>query len=195
MIIGVTSGFELGSKYKSQKKLSVTFAESFEISDVEGLVKEIFEEDTLNVEYTDEFKDGVIITLTTSSEEQVENFKNKLREKYSSFSKMEEANEGVEIVDVIDMPSIEARDLVKSYIKPVVITFVITLIFLAIIFRKLGIVKSLVIPAIVIIGINALYISIVSILRIPVNEYVISGWMLVYAMSLIGTAWYTKTIS
>lgn len=159
------------------------------------MVKEIFAENYIKSEYTNEFKDGVIITLKTTSDEQVENLKNKLRERYSSFSKMEEANEGVEIVDVIDMPNVEARDLVKLYIKPVAITFVITLIVLAIIFRKLGIVKSLVVPAIVIIGVNALYASIVSILRIPVNEYVVSGWVFVYTMSLIGTAWYTKTIS
>lgn len=108
---------------------------------------------------------------------------------------MEEANEGVEIVDVIDMPEIDAHDLVKSYIKPIAITFVITLIVLAIIFRKSGIVKSLVIPAIIIICVNALYISVVSILRIPVNEYVTSGFIFVYAMSLIGTALYTKSIS
>ncbi len=108
---------------------------------------------------------------------------------------MEEANEGIEIVDVIEMPDVHVNDLVKSYIKPLAITFVITLIALAIIFRKLGIVKSLVIPAIIIIGVNALYISVVSILRIPVNEYAISGFIFVYAMSLIGTAWYTKSIS
>jgi len=107
---------------------------------------------------------------------------------------MEEANEGIEIVDVIEMPDVHVNDLVKSYIKPLAITFVITLIALAIIFRKLGIVKSLVIPAIIIIGVNALYISVVSILRIPVNEYAISGFIFVYAMSLIGTALYTKTV-
>ncbi len=108
---------------------------------------------------------------------------------------MEEANEGVEIVDVIDMPEIDARDLVKLHIKPIAITFVITLIVLAIMFRKSGMIKALLIPTIVIICVNALYVSIVSILRIPVNEYVASGFIFVYAMSLIGTALYTKTIS
>lgn len=175
--------------------MSVTFAESFELSDIEGIAKEIFGENYIRSEYTNEFKDGVIITLKASQKEQVENLKTKLREKYSSFSKMEEANEGVEIVDVIDMPEIDARDLVKSYIKPVAITFVITLTVLAIMFRKSGMIKALVIPAIIIICVNALYVSVVSILRIPVNEYVTSGFVFVYAMSLIGTALYTKSIS
>ncbi|MDE5830436.1 MAG: hypothetical protein K2H53_01805, partial [Clostridia bacterium] len=127
------------------------------------------------------------------SDEQTKTFEDKLKEKYNSFSKNSEKD--TNIVEIIDMPSVNAYDLVREYIKPIAITFIITVIILWVLFRKLGWVKALVIPACIIIVINALYISVISILRIPVNEYAISIGLVVYAVSLIGTACYTKIIS
>lgn len=60
-------------------------------------------------------------------------------------------------------------------------------------FRKSGIVKALVIPLCLIIGINGVYISAVLILRIPVSEYIISIGMFIYAISLLIACAYTKS--
>lgn len=185
----------MGANYGSSKKLAIKFSESFDINDIEEIVKEAFKEE-YKVEYIDEFKAGVIITVKTASDEQIEMIENKLKEKYNSFTKNNEENkEDVKPIEVIDMPNVDVYDLVREYIKPILITFVVTIVIFAILFRKLGLIKSLLVPALIIIGINALYISVISILRIPVSEYIISVGLFVYATSLIGTAIYEKTIS
>ena len=186
----------MSANYSSSKKLVVKFSESFDINDIKEMAKEIFNDEEHKVEYIDEFKAGIIITVKTASDDQINSLENKLKEKYSSFTKNNEENkQDVKPIEVIDMPNVNVYDLVREYIKPISITFVVTIVIFAILFRKLGLIKSLLVPALIIIGINALYISIVSILRIPVSEYIISIGLFIYAASLIGTVIYEKTIS
>lgn len=60
-------------------------------------------------------------------------------------------------------------------------------------FRKLGIVKALILPLCLMLGINAIYISAILILRIPVSEYIVSIGMFVYVISLLIACLYTKS--
>lgn len=118
-----------------------------------------------------------MITVKTVTDEQKENLESKLEQKYTSLKLEEQEGEEAhihEIVRVTHMPKINLYDLVKSYIKPVAITLIVSIITLGIFFRKLGIVKGVVLPLCLIILINGTYISSIAITRIPVNEYVIS---------------------
>jgi len=49
-----------------------------------------------------------------------------------------------EIIQVIDVPAIEAYDLVKVYINPIIITAILSIICMIILFYKKGIVKVVV---------------------------------------------------
>lgn len=162
------------------------------------MVKEVLNDTDYEIDYSNEFKDGIIITTKSISDEQITELKNKIKAKYSSFNNKtneeneDEHNHEENIISTIDVPNVNIYDLIKIYIKPIIITTIITLVFLAIIFRKSGIVKSVIIPIILILGLNALYISAIAILRIPVSEYIISIGIFVYAISLIITTLYTK---
>lgn len=142
------------------------------------MAKEIFGENNYKVEYTNNFEDEVMITVESVTDEQKENLENKLEEKYTSL-KTEEYTEGEdvhthEIIRVTHMPKVNVYDLVKSYIKPIIISLIASVIVFGIFFRKLGVLKGAVLPILLIILINGVYVSVVAITRIPVNEYVIS---------------------
>lgn len=160
--------------------------------------KDVFGDNNYKVEYTNEFKDEVVITVNTVTDEQKENLENKLKEKYTSLEAEEhEESEGVththDVVRVTHMPNVNVYDLVKAYIKPIVITTIVSIIAIAIFFRKLGAVKAILLPLCLIVLINAVYISAIAITRIPVNEYTISVGVFVYAMSLIVTTLFTRS--
>ena len=87
---------------------------------------------------------------------------------------------------IIEEPGVHVIDLIVDYIKPVIISFVACLVYLTITYRKLGILESLVEPAIKIVIIGALYVSILSICRIPLNEFVVPIGIIIYIMSLLG---------
>lgn len=196
IVMAVTMGFNMGSNYGTSKRLATDYRESFEITDVEDIAKDIFKDRVIKVDYTDKFKAGTIVTVSSCTDEEVEAFEAKLKEKYPTFNlkqdsestENEEEEETNKVVTVIEMPEVAIYDLIKGYIKPLVIVTIVTLVFFAVVFRKLGIVKSVALPAVAIIAANAVYVAIIAILRIPVNEYTIGVGLVVYALSLMSTA-------
>lgn len=196
----ITIGFEKGVNYEASKKIIIEFKENFDIADIDGISKEIFGEGKYKLDYIDKFKAGVIISAKDITDEQTINLENKLKEKYTSFKDEEKNDETTEehnhneILYKIDMAETKSYDIVRDYIKPMIIVAIVVIILFAIVFRKIGIVKSVIIPTIMILGINALYISIIAITRLPINEYVVTGEIFVYGMSLILTCIYTKRV-
>ncbi len=214
IVIAFVFGFNLGADNKGSKRLFIQFEESFELADVEQLAKEVFGDELLKVDYADEFKAGVQINVKDASDEQIKALEDKLKEKYEKLGHSHQDEEDTEnteentendtnaententetegIIAVIDVPEAQVLDLVKVYIYPVIITTAIFIIAMLIVYRKRGFIYALILPLISIIGINALYASILLILRIAINEYTIAIGVFVYAMSLIGVVKYLQ---
>lgn len=195
MLITALNGLNLGLEYGVHKRLRIDFKENFEIEDVRAIAKEVLKDNKIKVSYADNLKSKVIIATDSASDEQVSELEGKLKEKYPSFvNDEEEDNEAKDtnIIEVLDVPSVDLYDIVSIYIKPVIITTLVVILLLGIIFRKLGIVKSFGIPICLILGINLIFVSILAILRIPVNEYIISLGTFIYGISLVIAAIYTK---
>ena len=62
------------------------------------------------------------------------------------------------------------------------------LVYFVIRYRKQGIIKCIGIPVLTLIGIIALYVSIIALTRIPVNELFIIFLVLIYFLTLICNA-------
>lgn len=187
IVMAVTLGFNLSNNYGNSVKIYVDFDEAFELSDVDGMAKEVFGNAEYEIKFLDEFKRSAVIGVKEASEEQLNSLEDKLIEKYENFDKEDD------VIHTIIVPSVSIIDLVNEYIKPIVITTVLVLIVLMIIFRKAGIVKALFIPMFIIVGMCALYVSIIAITRVQLSEYIIAGGVFVYAASLICAALYTKS--
>ncbi len=190
VVMAVVFGFNKSFEYSYTNKIFIKFTENFEIADVEEMVKEVFQDAKYKVEYMDEFEDGVVVTTNTASDEQISSFEDKLIEKYEKFT---DKNSG--FMEVIHVPPVRTIDLVEVFVKPVIIVTAIVIIFLAIVFRKLGFVKAVCLPIALILGINAIFVSVIAIFRIPVSDYIVSLTMFVYVLSLIVATIYTKRLA
>ena len=189
IIMATIFGFNKSFEYGYTNKIFIKFTENFEIADVENMVKETFKQAKYKVDYMDEFEDGVVVTINTATDEQISIFEDKLIEKYEKFTDKDSG-----FMEVVHVAPIKTLDLVKVFVKPVIIVTIITLIFLVIAFRKLGIVKAFAFPTAIILGINALFVSLIAILRIPVSDYIVSLTIFVYTISLIVATIYTKKL-
>lgn len=178
-------GFNKGLEYGDYTRILVYMNKESNLDDVKGIVSDVFG-GRFEVSYTDEFKDTVSIKAQGISDEQIENLKNKLKEKY-------EFEDDAEYMITLNTASIGTFELIKDYIKPVAISYVLILVYFAFAYRKLGLVNGLVIPAIAIIIINSLYVSIIAICRIPLNSFIIPLGVLLYIASLIGTTMYLNS--
>jgi len=172
------SGFNKELEYDNHARLNIYMNKASNLEDVKQIVSEVLNRD-LEIEYTDEFRDTITIKTKEISEDELSNIKAKLKEKY-------EYEEDADYTMLINVPEMRIIDLVKVYIKPIVISLVITLIYLGIAFRKAGIYKSIIEPGLTVIIIGALYVSIIAICRIPINAYIIPLGILIYIVSLLG---------
>lgn len=180
IVMQLTLGFNISFDNGTYTRINVYMSQAVELDEVKGLVGETFN-GKYKVEYTDEFSDTISIKATGMSDEQIQEIQNKLKEKY-------EFEEGANHIVIMTIPTMRVYDLIRDYIMPIVLSFVIVIVYFAIAFRKLGIYKSLIEPVISVILIGGVYVSILVICRIPINEYVIPLGIFIYIVSLLGFA-------
>lgn len=180
IVMQLTLGFNISFDNGTYTRINVYMSQAVELDEVKGLVGETFN-GKYKVEYTDEFKDTISIKATGMSDEQIQEIQNKLKEKY-------EFEEGANHIVIMTIPTMRVYDLIRDYIMPIVLSFVIVIVYFAIAFRKLGIYKSLIEPVISVVLIGGVYVSILVICRIPINEYVIPLGIFIYIVSLLGFA-------
>jgi hypothetical protein len=79
---------------------------------------------------------------------------------------------------------VRLRDILKPYIYPVAIVTAVIFVYFAIKYRKLGIIKSIVKPAIILILIQAILLSLLAIVRFPMGGLTTALVLFVYVTSL-----------
>ncbi len=173
-----TLGFNKGLEYGNYARLNIYMNKESNIDDVKQIISEVLNRN-FEIEYTDEFRDTITIKTKEMTDDELNIIKTKLQDKY-------EYEENADFIMLIRVPTMKMFDLIKVYIKPIVISFVVALVFLGISFRKAGIYKSIIEPALTVGIIGAVYASIIVICRIPINEYIIPVGILIYIVSLLG---------
>ena len=184
-VIANTIGFNKSLEYGDYTRILIYMNKESDLDDVSSLVNEVFD-GKYEISYTDEFKDTVSINAKDISEEQITELEKKLKEKY-------EFEDDSKYMVSLNTANIGTYELIKDYIKPVAISFVIIIVYYAIAYRKLGIVESLVEPCLELIIINSLYVSIIAIFRIPVNAFTNPVGVFIYIISILGVTMYLNS--
>lgn len=75
--------------------------------------------------------------------------------------------------------------VIKPYILPMLISLIVILVYSSIIYRKLGILKNIIIYVLTVIGSQLLYASILVITRLPFNMFIIPIGLIIYAITIV----------
>lgn len=185
IILTATMGLNLDLMYSNHKSIDVNLQKQFENEDVYKIAKEVFENQKVKVQKVELYEDMVSIIVKDATDEQLENLNTKLNEKYE----LENTKDDMVITNV---PSVEISDLVKPYILPVSISFVVIIVYLVIymainnrVNRKLSILKETSKAILTIIGIELLYLSVFTITRLEVNYTTLPIGIIIYAFTTI----------
>ena len=184
IIIYCTIGFNLGLMFSNNKRIDIYIGKDFSISDIKQIADETLDGKKI-IQTAELLDDYASVTVKDASEEQIENFKTKIIEKYN-------ISENSQLVNTIDVPSVKIIDVMKYYIFPVLLATIISAVYLAVRFRKQNIfrvfLKTIFMPIII----DALYFSIIAICRIPFNEFVMPIALFIYIITLIVCAYKFK---
>lgn len=185
IILTATMGLNLDLMYSNHKSIDVNLQKQFENEDVYKIAKEVFENQKVKVQKVELYEDMVSIIVKDATDEQLENLNTKLNEKYE----LENTKDDMVITNV---PSVEISDLVKPYILPVSISFVVIIVYLVIymainnrVNRKLSILKEISKAILTIIGIELLYLSVFAITRLEINYTTLPIGVIIYAFTTI----------
>ena len=185
IILTTTIGLNLDLMYSSHKSIDINLQKQFENEDVYKIAKEVFENQKVKVQKVELYEDMVSIIVKDATDEQLENLNTKLNEKYELENKKDD-------MVITNVPSVEISDLVKPYILPVSISFVVIIVYLVIymainnrVNRKLSILKEISKAILTIIGIELLYLSVFAITRLEVNYTTLPIGIIIYAFTTI----------
>ena len=98
--------------------------------------------------------------------------------------------------EITTIPHTRGRDIIRPYIVPFLIATAIILVYMGIKYRKLGMVKTILKTAFLLVVAQAVLLSVIAITRIPIGRITIPLVLAVYVLSLLGvTNYFEKKLS
>lgn len=177
-IITLTIGLKADVIYSKNVEIDIYTEKTVDINEIKKLVKEVFPDERIIVQQIELFGDMVSITMPEKSDEelkeQLEQLNTKINEKYGTDNTVDEN------ITIVHNPKIKLSSILKPYILPIVISIVIILVYVAIRYRKLGTIKTIISYILCTGATEALYLSIIAITRFPINRFVVPIGLVLY---------------
>ncbi len=174
-MIGIKGlAFELSKQ--NAKKIEVGLGKQFEEKDIKEITNEVFGKQSVIIEPIEVYKDAVSITTLEITEEQKINLITKINERYGT----ELVAENIEIEQKFH---VKGRDMIEPYIKPFVIISVVVLVYLAIRYNKLNVLKVLGQSLGIIVLSQVVLLGIMAITRMPIGKFTAPAVLIVYILS------------
>ena len=162
-IICGTKGFNIELLYSNRQEIVISNNTELDKPKVEEIAKSVLGDKKIYLQNVERFGNAIQIISSEITDEEKNNIVNKLNEELS-------LNLSNDEVEVIKIANTRIRDILKPYIIPSVISFVIILVYFAIIYNKIGL-KNILLKTILIPIITELtFYSIVAITRFPFGK-------------------------
>lgn len=166
--------------YSEHTKINVYFGEKFNLQDIKIIVEEALGKQEVIYQEIEVFKDSIAINVKSATDEQIDALETKLKEKY-------EIDESEQIIVTDTIGHLRGRDIIKPYIIPMIIVTIIILAYVGVRYLNLGLLKVLSTLLLRLVISQALFLSIIGIIRIPIGVYTVPFAILVYIAVVIYT--------
>lgn len=179
IIFLAVKGFNKGIIYDSATRIECYIPSGYEKADIENITNETFSNKNVKVQDIEKLNQIVSIKIKDYSEEELENFKTKISEKY------EIDKDKLEIYE-IKIPTTRISTIVKPYVLPVSIVTVLSLVYIALRnIKSKEAVKKVIKVALTLVLVAGIYFSILVIAQIPINEYTMPIALMLYVLTLL----------
>lgn len=185
IIIIATMGLKFDLINQKAQGIQLYLEKNFEISDMQEITNETLPNQEVVIQKVEVYEDTVKILTNQITEEQKAEIIKKVNEKYGT----ELTADNIEITDIAHT---RGRDIIKPYIIPFAIATVIILVYMAVRYHKLGMIKTILQTALLLIIAQATLLSIIAIARIPIGRITIPLVFIVYVLSLVGVTTYLE---
>ena len=179
IVMIAVEGFNFDLKYQDTQRVELYLQTQFEISDIKQITNEIFGNQRVMIQKVEVFEDSVSITTTSISDDQKSNLVTKINEKYGTELTAED-------IEVQNITHTRGRDIIKPYIVPFAIAVIAILIYMAIKYYKLNMLKVISQSAAILLLAQIVLFCIIAITRIPIGRLTIPMVILVFLLTVFG---------
>lgn len=177
IVVGYAAKFKFSLAYDDSVRVEVYIGKDYTKTDIETIAKDAFGTKEVLVQEVEFFKDSVAITVRESDDEKLNNLVAKVNEKYGTTLAKDD-------LTVVEVPHYRGRDIMSNYIAPIAISAVLIIVYSIIRFRKIELAKVIAKLVIWPIIIEALYLSILAIARIPISYYTLPLGIILAVLTL-----------
>lgn len=178
VVVVLLRGFNVSLNYQQHQSATIMVGKDLNLNDIRQIVNEALGNKKFDVKLVEYFNDSFKINAESITNEEIATIITKLNEKYG-------VTINAELVEVTTISNIRLRDIVKPYIKPIIITAVIICAYVAIRFRNSNFIKMILRIVGSIIIVEALILSVIAISRIPLSPVIINVLLAVAALDII----------
>lgn len=164
-VVAGVKGLKFDMQYEARNKITLSNKTGIEISEMEQIAKEVLGDKRFKVQEVELFGNTVSIIANEITEDEKTKIVEKFNEKYGS-------DVSTDNVTITNIPHTRIRDIIKPYILPIAITFIIILVYFMIRYSKLGITKVFIETIVKTAVMELLAFSIIAIARIPFGTIV-----------------------
>ena len=179
IVMIAVKGFNFDLKYQDTQRVELYLQTQFEISDIKQITNEIFGNQRVMIQKVEVFEDSVSITTSSISDDQKSNLVTKINEKYGTELTAED-------IEVQNITHTRGRDIIKPYIVPFAIAVIAILIYMAIKYYKLNMLKVISQSAAILLLAQIVLFCIIAITRIPIGRLTIPMVILVFLLTVFG---------
>ena len=164
-VVAGVKGFKFDMQYEARNKITLSNKTGIEISEMKQIAKEVLGDKRFKVQEVELFGNTVSIIANEITEDEKTKIVEKFNEKYGT-------DVSIDSVTITNIPHTRIRDIIKPYILPIAITFIIILVYFMIRYSKLGITKVCIETIAKTVLMELLAFSIIAIARIPFGTIV-----------------------
>lgn len=159
--------------YSEHTKINVYLGKEYNLEEIKKLTEEALGKQEIIYQEIEVFRDSIAINVKSATDEQIDTLETKLREVY-------EIGENEQFIVVDTVGHIRGRDMIKPYIIPMIIVTIVILAYVGVRYLSLGLIKVITTLILRLIVSQALFLSVIAIIRIPIGVYTIPLAILVY---------------
>lgn len=167
IVVVALKGVKVSLILQQHEELNIYIGKPTDIKDMKDICKEVFKDKNFVVRDLDVFNDAYSINVESVINEEKDELINKVNEKFGVNITSDDISEK-------NVSNIRIRDIVKLYIKPVLISTVLIAAYLVIRFRKESAIKLLGKICGIILLTEAMIFSVIAVIRIPLSATMIN---------------------
>lgn len=209
LIVVLVGGFNVEQNYKTHDKIKIYVGEEIDIEKIEKAVKEVFGKNKVKVQKVEIYNDIFQVTAKEITEEQKNAVVDKINELYpvkakenvgntenvenientENIENVENTENSVRVkkedVEIVTVSNVRLRDVFKPYVMPFIIATLCILVYVAIRYRKLGVVKVILETGGILLGVQILLLSALAIIRFPMGRFTSPIMLVAYMVSVL----------